>query len=141
MTKQWSTFLCTYIVYCVNSELCTSVNWLWDSLLTNHHDLKSSAVLTHAHWARRALAQGPHANLRKLCTACFFLMFEHSFCWKYQYNEYKAYSKYIPNFIDLYSFIPESCCVDMGPKVMLCSRAYNAVKTVLVKRTYMYMYN
>jgi hypothetical protein len=32
-------FLCTYM-YCVNSELCTSVNWLWDSLLTNHHDLK-----------------------------------------------------------------------------------------------------
>ena len=55
----------------------------------------------------------------------------------------------MPNFIDLYSFIPGSCCVDMGPKVLLCSiayiavkaMAYNAVKTVLLKRTYMYMYN
>ena len=55
----------------------------------------------------------------------------------------------MPNFIDLYSFIPGSCCVDMGPKVLLCpiayiavkTMAYNAVKTVLLKRTYMYMYN
>jgi hypothetical protein len=30
--------------------------------------------------------------------------------------------------------------VDMGPKVLLCSRAYIAVKMVLLKRTYMYMY-
>jgi hypothetical protein len=67
----------------------------------------------------------------------FILMFEHSFCWKYQYNEYKAYSKYLPTFIDLYSFIPGSGCVDMGPNVLLCSMAYNAVKTVLLKRTYM----
>jgi hypothetical protein len=30
-------------ISCVHSKLCTSVNWLWNSLLTNHHDLKSSA--------------------------------------------------------------------------------------------------
>ena len=41
------------------------------------------------------------------------------------------------NFIALYSFIPGSGCVDMGPKVLLCPRAYTAVKTVL-QQTYMY---
>ena len=44
-------------------------------------------------WARWADALGPHTNLCKLCTICFF-MFKHWFCWKYQYN------KYMFNFID-----------------------------------------
>jgi hypothetical protein len=33
------------------------------------------------------------------------------------------------NFIDMYSFIPASGCVDMAPSVLLWSGAYNAVKT------------
>ena len=50
----------------------------------------------------------------------FFLMFKHSFCWKYQYNKYipVTFNKYMFNFIDLYSFIPGSGCVDIGPKVL-----------------------
>jgi hypothetical protein len=44
-------------------------------------------------WACWADALGPHTNLCKLCTICFF-MFKHWFCWKYQYN------KYMFNFID-----------------------------------------
>ena len=52
-------------------------------------------------------AQGHHASLGMLCTACFF-MFEHQFCWTYQYN------KYMFNFIDIYSFIHVSGSVGMG---------------------------
>jgi len=43
--------------------------------------------------------QGSHANLRMLCTACFvFFISKHSFCWKYQYNKYITYNKYMFNF-------------------------------------------
>ena len=35
------------------------------------------------------------------------------------------------NFINIYSFIPVSGCVDMGPSAMLCQGAYNAVKIAL----------
>ena len=65
----------------------------------------------------------------------FFLMFKHSFCWKYQYNKYipVTFNKYMFNFIDLYSFIPGSGCVDIGPKVLVCPRAYHAVKTDLTR--------
>ena len=55
-----------------------------------------------------AVARGPHANLCMLCIACF-LMFKRWFCWKYKYN------KYMFNFIEIYSFIPVSGCVGMGP--------------------------
>ena len=68
-------------------------------------------------------ANRPHANLFMMCTACFFLMFKHWFCRKYQYN------KYMFNFIDIYSFIPVSGCVDMGPSALLFPGGYNAVKT------------
>jgi hypothetical protein len=37
------------------------------------------------------------------------------------------------NFIDLYSFIPGSGCVDIGPNVLVCPRAYHAVKTDLTR--------
>jgi hypothetical protein len=37
------------------------------------------------------------------------------------------------NFIDMYSFIPVSGCVDMAPSVLLWSGAYNAVKTALTR--------
>ena len=52
-------------------------------------------------------------------------MFKHWFWWKYQYN------KYMFNFIDIYSFIPVSSCVDMGPRVLFCPGAYNIVKMAL----------
>jgi hypothetical protein len=52
-------------------------------------------------------------------------MFKHWFCWKYQYN------KYMYNFIDIYSFIPVSSCVGVGPSALLCTEAYYAVKTAL----------
>jgi hypothetical protein len=52
-------------------------------------------------------------------------MFKHWFCWKYQYN------KYMLNFINIYSFIPVSDCVGMGPSVLLCPGAYNAFKMAL----------
>jgi hypothetical protein len=35
------------------------------------------------------------------------------------------------NFINIYSFIPVSGCVGMGPSVLLCPGAYNAVKMAL----------
>jgi len=35
------------------------------------------------------------------------------------------------NFIDIYSFIPESGCVGMGTSVLLYPWAFNAVKTAL----------
>jgi hypothetical protein len=33
------------------------------------------------------------------------------------------------NFIDIYSFIPVSGCVDMGPSALLFPGVYNAIKT------------
>ena len=36
------------------------------------------------------------------------------------------------DFIDIYSFIPVSGCVDMGTIALLCPGAYNVVKTALV---------
>ena len=35
------------------------------------------------------------------------------------------------NFINIYSFIPVSGCVGMGPSALLCPGVYNAVKTAL----------
>jgi len=35
------------------------------------------------------------------------------------------------NFINIYSFIDVSGCVDMDPSVVLCLGAYNVAKTVL----------
>ena len=36
------------------------------------------------------------------------------------------------NSIHIYSFIHVSGCVGMGPTVLLCAGAYNAIKTVLL---------
>jgi hypothetical protein len=36
------------------------------------------------------------------------------------------------NFFDIYSFIPASGCVGMGPSVQLCLGASNPVKTALL---------
>ena len=69
-----------------------------------------SAVLTHG----QEVARGSHANICMLCTACFCFMFKHWFSWKYQYN------KCMFNSIDIYSFIPVSGCVGMGPSAILC---------------------
>ena len=55
-------------------------------------------------------------------------MFKHWLCWKYQY------SKYMFNFIDIYSFIPVSVSVGRGPSTLLWPGTYNAVKTALVIR-------
>ena len=74
--------------------------------------------------------QATHANLCMLCTACF-LVFKHWFCWKYQYN------KYLFNFIDIYSFIPASGCVSMGPSALLWPGACNVVKTALITTHYL----
>ena len=54
-----------------------------------------------------------------------FLMLKHWFCWKYQYI------KFMFIFIDIYSFIPVSGRVGMGPSALLCPVAYDAVKTAL----------
>ena len=54
-----------------------------------------------------------------------FLMLKNLFYWKYQYN------KYIFNFINIYSVIPVSGCVGMGPSALFCPGAYNTVKMVL----------
>jgi len=35
------------------------------------------------------------------------------------------------NFIDIYSFIPVSSCVDMGPRALLYPGFHSAVKTAL----------
>ena len=70
--------------------------------------------------------QGLNANLCMLCTASF-LMFEHWFCWTYQYN------KYMFNLIDIYSFIHVNGCVGMGPSALLRPKAYNTVKTYQCK--------
>ena len=83
------------------------------------------AVLTHGHVGQ--LPGGPtsigiNANLCMLWKACF-LMFEHWFCWKYQYM------KYMFNFFDIYSFIPVGVCVGRG------LNACYANKTALVKIT------
>ena len=37
------------------------------------------------------------------------------------------------NFIDIYSFIPVSGCVGMGPSVLFCPGVYIAVKTALLE--------
>ena len=85
-----------------------------------------SAVLTHGH-AGQLPGAPDRANLCMLCTACFFLMFKHWFCWKYQYN------KYMFNFIDTHSFILVSGCVDTDPPGhCFFPGAYYAVNTVLV---------
>ena len=36
---------------------------------------------------------------------------------------------YMFNFIDIYSFIPVSGCVGIGPSALLCPGAYNVIKT------------
>jgi hypothetical protein len=48
------------------------------------------------------------------CVQHVFLMFKHWFCWKYQYN------KCMFNFIGIYSFIPVSGCVGIGPSELFC---------------------
>ena len=40
------------------------------------------------------------------------------------------------NFIDTYSFIPVSGCIDMGTSAMPFPVAYNDVKTALGRRVY-----
>ena len=50
-----------------------------------------------------------------------FLMFKHRFGWKCEYNIY------------IYIFISVSGCVGMGPIVLLCHGAYDAVKTAMSK--------
>ena len=35
------------------------------------------------------------------------------------------------NFIDIYTFIPVSCCVVRGLSELLCTVTFNAVKTAL----------
>ena len=77
-------------------------------------------------WARWAVARGPHEERAhcyyiNICVLCI----KHWFCWMYQYN------KYMFNFIDIYSFIPVSSCEVIGPIVMPCPGAYDAVKTAL----------
>jgi hypothetical protein len=52
-------------------------------------------------------------------------MFNHSFCWKYQYN------KYMFNFIDNSSLIHVSGCVGKASSALLCPGAYNVVKMAL----------
>jgi len=54
-------------------------------------------------------------------------MFKHKYFWNYQYN------KYLFNFIDIYSFIPVSGYVVMGPTALLCWGAYNAVKMYILR--------
>jgi hypothetical protein len=41
------------------------------------------------------------------------------------------------NFIDIYSFIPASACVGMGPSALLCLGAYNAAKMALYHYIYL----
>ena len=45
-------------------------------------------------WACWAVARGPQANLCMLCMA-WFLMFEHLFCWTYQYNKYVEFYQHL----------------------------------------------
>jgi len=52
----------------------------------------------------------------------------------YQYNEYTF------NFIDIYSFIPASDCIAMGPSAMHYSGVNNAVKTAMSKGGGLYYY-
>jgi hypothetical protein len=47
-------------------------------------------------------------------------------------------NKYTFNFIDIYSFIPASACVGMGPSALLCLGAYNAAKMALYHYIYVY---
>jgi hypothetical protein len=73
-------------------------------------------------------ANEPYTNLCMLYTA-WFLMFKHSFCWKYQYK------KYMFNFIDhLYSFISVSVCIDRG----LCSLLWPG-PILLIRRPWPYV--
>jgi hypothetical protein len=78
-------------------------------------------VLMHGHTGHEHRA---HANLCILCKA-YFLMLKHWFCRKYQYN------KFMVNFIDIYIFIPVSCCIGFDLSALLCPGAYNAAKTAL----------
>ena len=61
--------------------------------------------------------------LINLNSTAWFLMFNHSFCWKYQYN------KYMFNFIDNSSLIHVSGCVGRVSSALLCPGAYDVVKT------------
>jgi hypothetical protein len=42
------------------------------------------------------------------------------------------------NLIDIYSFIPASACVGMGPSALLCPGAYNAAKNATHDMGYLY---
>ena len=74
------------------------------------------------------VARGHHANL---CCAmyCIFLIHGNP-CVN---TDFVVSTNIINmfNFIDIYSFIPASDCVGMGPSTLLCPGAYNAVKTTL----------
>ena len=42
------------------------------------------------------------------------------------------------NSIDIYSFIPESGCLGIGPSALLCPGGYDAVRTVLMSELQKY---
>jgi hypothetical protein len=55
-------------------------------------------------------------------------------CWAVTWGPHEHWlcgstNKYMFNSIDIYSFIPASGCICMGPSALLCMRAYNPVKT------------
>ena len=69
-----------------------------------------------------------------ICVQHVFLMFKHWFCWKYQFNEYTF------NSIKIYSFIPVSSCLGIGPRALLYPGAHNTVKMILFETPQSHVY-